>query len=76
MSKHDGQPPNEAVDGGRLDPDGRDAARSVETRGSLKLGRVGIVTGRTRVGKKVLEDFAQVFAFDWSFIEKNVFSYT
>ena len=64
MSKHHGQPPNEPVDGGRLDSDGWDAAGPVKTSGSLELGRVGIVTRSTRVGKEVLKDFAQVFAFD------------
>ena len=62
MRENDGEPPDESVDGGRLDADGRDA---FETRGSRKLARIGIVAGRARIGEEVLKDFGQIFAANW-----------
>ena len=63
MSEDDSQPPNEAVDGGRLDADGRDA---LETLRALELGRVRVIAVGLRIREQVFQNLGQVFILDWT----------
>ena len=63
VSENNGQPPDEAVDGGRLDADGRDALEALR---AFEIGRVLVITVRLRVREEVLQNFGQILVLDWS----------
>ena len=63
VSEDNGQPPDEAVDGGRLDADGRDAFEALR---AFEIGRVLVIAVRLRVREQVLQNLGQILVLDWS----------